>query len=80
MNIHNNKMFKSFSNPEYFSFGHDVVMPHTVFPQEQGNKYFAEGKENSLKMENGKSNNEEPTKQGKENRENIYNLFSHLSV
>ena len=57
-------MFKSFSTPEYFSTAHDVVMPHTVFPQEQGNKSSAVGKENLLKMENGKSNHELHDKQG----------------
>ena len=64
MNIHQNKMFKSFSNPEYFSCSHDVMMPHTVFPQEQGNKSSAVGMENSLKMEKGKNNHEQPAKQG----------------
>ena len=64
MNIHNNKIFKSFSNPEYFSSSHDVMMPHTVFPQEQGNKSSAVGKENSLKMENGKINHELHDKHG----------------
>ena len=57
-------MFKSGSNPEYFSSSHDVVMPHAVFPQEQGTKSSAVENEKSLKMENEKSKHEQPTTQG----------------